>query len=92
MSFKNVILTLLLLVCFIAKGDEVKSHLILWNNDGTKVGYALKDRPEITFNGDGMIVTTTNIQIYYPLGDCRYWSNTPNGGSETYPREFVMSK
>lgn len=66
-NIRTFVLTLLLLICLMTRANELKSHLLLWNIDGTKVAYALKEQPVITFDEDNLVLSTDNIEISYPL-------------------------
>lgn len=48
-------------------GSERGSGLLLWQKDGTKIGYAFTEKPVITYFGTDLVITTTHAAVHYPL-------------------------
>lgn len=48
-------------------GSEEGSGLLLWQKDGTKIGYAFSEKPVITYTGSDLVITTTHAAVHYPL-------------------------
>lgn len=46
---------------------EPITKLFVWSKDGTKVAYALLERPKITFVDNELVVTTNSIEVKYNL-------------------------
>lgn len=64
----GVFLLLFLNVSFaLAAGAEEVSGLLLWQKDGTKIGYAFTEKPVITYAGHDLVITTTHATVHYPL-------------------------
>ena len=51
----------------LANAQEPKSYLVVWANDGSKVAYALAEKPKITFTETDMIITAEAVDVNYPL-------------------------
>lgn len=64
---KKLIMMLLSLICLKATAQEIKTHLVVWSKDGTQVAYALNEQPVITFSETELLITTSLIQVNYPL-------------------------
>ena len=62
-------LLLPLLICFslLAKAEDVKTHLIVWAKDGTKVAYALAEEPKMSFTETDLVITTKSVEVNYSL-------------------------
>ncbi len=43
--------------------------LLVWTKSGEKVSYLLSDRPVVSYSGDDLLLTTTEVSVAYPLGD-----------------------
>lgn len=50
-----------------AMASEPLKNLIVWAKDGTKVGYALAEKPTVTFTENHLIITTQGIEVSYAL-------------------------
>jgi len=67
-TMKRKILFLLLpLISLMAMANEPITKLVIWAKDGTKVAYALVEKPKITFTEREMVVNTNNIEVNYDL-------------------------
>lgn len=62
-------LLLVLLSCFSlsAMADEPKVKLVVWAKDGTKVAYALAEKPKITFTETDLVITDNGVEVNYTL-------------------------
>ena len=58
---------LLASISFTAMADEPKTQLVVWAKDGTKVGYALAEKPKVTFTAYDLVITTQGVEIFYTL-------------------------
>lgn len=47
--------------------DEPKTQLVVWVKDGTKVAYALAEKPKVTFTETDLVITTYGVEVNYPL-------------------------
>lgn len=47
--------------------EEVKTHVVLWAKDGTKVAYALVEKPKITFTETSLVIIAKDGEVNYPL-------------------------
>ena len=65
---KKIFLLLLLpLFSMMAVADEAINSLVVWAKDGTKVAYALADKPKVTFTGTDLVITSNGIEVNYAL-------------------------
>ena len=58
---------LLPLYSMVAVADETINSLVVWAKDGTKVAYALADKPKVTFTETEMVITSNGIEVNYAL-------------------------
>jgi len=54
-------------ICLLSMADTPKTQLFIWAKDGTKVAYALEDKPRLTFDDNSLIITAKGIEVKYPL-------------------------
>ena len=47
--------------------EDSNSKLVVWKSDGSKVVYALSERPKTTFTSDGIVIATSTLSVTYPL-------------------------
>lgn len=64
---RNLLSFLLLLGNLIALADEPKSRLVVWAKDGTKVAYALAEKPKVTFTETDLVITANGVEVNYSL-------------------------
>ena len=65
---KTKLLTLLLFyLCVSVSAEEIKSQLVVWAKDGTKVAYMLSEKPKITFTETDLVITANDIEVNYAL-------------------------
>ena len=64
---KHLLSILFLSCCLFAMADEPKTHLVVWAKDGTKVAYALDDKPKVTFSETDLIITAKGVEVNYTL-------------------------
>ena len=48
--------------------QEPRAQLIVWAKDGTKVAYALVEKPKVTFTETDLVITINNIEVDYSIG------------------------
>lgn len=58
---------LLPLLSIVAAANEPKVYLVVWAKDGTKVAYALEDKPKVTFTETDLVITAKGIDVNYLL-------------------------
>ena len=58
---------LLPLFSMVAVADEAINSLVVWAKDGTKVAYALAEKPKLTFTESELVVKTDSIEVTYAL-------------------------
>lgn len=65
---KEIILTFIF-VCFgiVIHADITPNTLTVWAKDGSKVSYALSQRPRVTFSGEDLIISSGDNEVKYPL-------------------------
>lgn len=64
---KLFLLMLLPLFSMVAVADEAINSLVVWAKDGTKVAYALAEKPKLTFTESELVVKTDSIEVTYAL-------------------------
>lgn len=62
---KRTILTIIVICVWIISPAD--NALTVWAKDGTKVSYALSQRPKVTFSGEDLIITSVDSEVKYPL-------------------------
>lgn len=67
---KKILLTLLLTVfCISISADEPLKYLVVWEKDGAKTTYALKDSPQVTFADNALVVAKDGQETSFPMGN-----------------------
>lgn len=68
---KQRILIFLSLLCLVAIPSTAKQMmcLVIQAKDGTKVAYALAEKPRLQFNDTELMVTTATLQVSYKRSD-----------------------
>lgn len=61
-------LSLLLFIPLSAMAES-QMKLTIWAKDGTQVAYALDEEPKVTFTENSMVISSTKIEVNYPLQD-----------------------
>ena len=65
---KTRLLTLLLLCLYVSlSAGKIKSYLVVWAKDGTKVAYALVEKPKLTFTETDLVVMTNGVEVNFPM-------------------------
>lgn len=65
---KTKLLTVLLsCFCLSAMAFEPKTQLVVWAKDGTKVAYALVDKPKVTFTETDLVIAAKGVEVNYSL-------------------------
>lgn len=64
---KILLLLLLPLFSIVAVAEETVEKLVVWAKDGTKVAFALAEKPTITFEESDMIITSNGVEVKYAL-------------------------
>ncbi len=62
---KKLLLLLLLFPFYAIANSPIK--LIIWAKDGTRVAYALTEEPKVKFTENSMVISTTKVEVDYPL-------------------------
>lgn len=78
---KTLQVLLLLCFCLTTMAEEAKTHLIVWAKDGTKVAYALTEKPKITFTGTDLVITSNGIEVNYILENMDRFTYESNSSS-----------
>lgn len=58
---------LLFCICASAIAEDTKTHLVVWAKDGTKVAYALDEKPKVTFTEANLIISAEGVEVNYAL-------------------------
>ena len=66
---RKILFLLLSCFCFSALADEPKKQLVIWAKNGTKVAYALAEKPKVTFTTTDLVVTSNGLEVNYTLSE-----------------------
>lgn len=94
----NRLIFSLLVICgnLIAKAND-DFLLAIWSKDGTKVSYALMDKPKITFTPNDLVIASNGVEVSYPISQlARFTYESASGiekvaNSDTLIRPFDVS-
>ncbi len=64
---KNLLLSMIFCLCIVAKAEDNPTNLVVWAKDGTKVAYALTEKPKITFTETDLVITAKGVEVNYSL-------------------------
>jgi hypothetical protein len=56
-----------MLLPLLANAQEPKSFLVVWAKDGSKVAYALAEKPKITFTETDLVISAQGVDVNYSL-------------------------
>ena len=87
---KKLLLNILMFLPLIASAQELKSYLVVWAKDGTKVAYALSEKPKIAFSETDLVITTQGVDVNYPLDNMSRFTYEAN--DETTIRDLKTDK
>jgi hypothetical protein len=62
-------LSLILLLLCLASVINAETSLVIWKKDGSKVAFALAEKPEVTFADKSMMINSTTVSVSYDLKD-----------------------
>ena len=51
----------------ITKAEDNPINLVVWAKDGTKVAYALAEKPKVTFTETDLVITAKGVEVNYSL-------------------------
>lgn len=77
----KLLLSLLFAFNMLAKAENNLTHLIVWAKDGTKVAYALKEKPKVTFTEADLVITTNGVEVNYSLASMARFTYENNPSS-----------
>lgn len=63
----KLLLFLLLGFSIFAWAENNPTNLVVWAKDGTKVAYALAEKPKVTFTETDLVITSNGIEVNYNL-------------------------
>ena len=78
---KNLLLGLLSCFCLSAMADASKTQLVVWAKDGTRVAYALGEKPKVTFTETDLVITANGIEVNYTLENMARFTYESNSES-----------
>ena len=64
---KIILLVLLSSISITVMADEPKTQFVICSKDGTKVAYALIEKPKVTFTDTELIINTNGVEVNYSL-------------------------
>lgn len=59
---------------FSIMANEVRTHLVVWAKDGTRVAYALFEKPRVTFSETELLITSEKVEVKYALDKMAYFT------------------
>lgn len=63
----KLLLFLLLGFSIFTKAENNPTNLVVWAKDGTKVAYALAEKPKVTFTETDLVITANGVEVNYTL-------------------------
>ena len=58
--------------------NEPKTQFVVWAKDGTKVAYALAEKPKVTFTDNDLVITANGVEVNYPLENMKRFTYEEN--------------
>lgn len=77
----KLLITFLLSFSLTTKAEDNPTNLVVWAKDGTKVAYALAEKPKITFTETDLIITAKGVEVSYALGNMARFTYESNDGT-----------
>ena len=66
------------LLCF-GLSLQAETNLVVWKKDGSKVAFALSEKPIVTFSENSLMINTTTVSVSYDLEDmAKFTYEDPN--------------
>ena len=59
---------ILFLLCF-GLTLQAETNLVVWKKDGSKVAFALTEKPIVTFSENSLMINSTTVSVNYDLED-----------------------
>lgn len=63
----KLLLSLLLAFSIVTKAENNPTSIVVWAKDGTKVAYALAEKPKVTFTETDLVITAKEVEVSYLL-------------------------
>ena len=63
----KLLLSLLFGFSIFAKAESNPTNLVVWAKNGTKVAYALAEKPKVTFTETDLVITAKGVEVNYSL-------------------------
>lgn len=67
-----------------AKAENNPTNLVVWAKDGTKVAYALAEKPKVTFTETDLVITAKGIEVNYSLENMARFTYESNDESAIF--------
>ena len=77
----KLLLSLLFGFSIFAKAENNPTYLVVWAKDGTKVAYALAEKPKVTFTETDLVITAKGVEVNYSLEYMARFTYEANDGS-----------
>jgi len=71
----------MLFLCFSSFANEPRTHLVVWAKDGTKVAYALSEKPKVTFTETYLVISANEMEVNYILDEMARFTYESNDES-----------
>lgn len=66
-TIARVFLLSLIIFCTSALSLAQSRQLVVWQKDGSNVYYDLSEQPQTTFSSEGVVISTKQLSITYPM-------------------------
>lgn len=64
---KGLLFIILMSVYCWAMAQSEQTQLVIWSTNGTKVAYALNEKPKVTFEQEALVITVGGVKINYDI-------------------------
>ena len=72
------IFLLLFMLCF-GLSLQAETNLVVWKKDGSKVAFALTEKPKVTFSENSLMINSTTVSVSYDLEDMAKFTYEDSG-------------
>lgn len=64
---KSLLFIILMSVYCWVIAQPKQTQLVIWSTNGTKVAYALNEKPKVTFEQENLVITVGGVEINYDI-------------------------
>ena len=70
----KLLMLLLSCICMTAMANEHPKYLVVWEKDGTKTTYALRENPKVTFSESSLVVAKDGATTSFPMDNVHHFT------------------